>query len=123
MRFRWLVVTAGLAAALGTTLAAPSASAATNCRRHEDCIRWWCNNVSGAPVYGSVGSNRLYPNPNQAVGTMNTNPSWFYCKLDNQAWAGGPHPTRWLRTVTDNGQPGWMKDTAIYSETNPLRDC
>lgn len=28
MRFRWLVATAGLAAAIGTTVASPSASAA-----------------------------------------------------------------------------------------------
>ncbi|MFF9038400.1 hypothetical protein ACF090_23370 [Streptomyces sp. NPDC014892] len=78
MRFRWLVATAGLAAALGTTLAAPSASAASACWRHEDGIRWWCNNVAGASVYGSVSNHHLYPHPNQVVGTMNTNPSWFY---------------------------------------------
>jgi hypothetical protein len=65
MRFRWLLATAGLAAAIATTVVAPSASAAS----------------------------------------------------------GGPHPTRWLRTVADNGAYGWMKDTAIYSETDPVRDC
>ncbi|WP_055711968.1 hypothetical protein [Streptomyces torulosus] len=123
MRFRWLVATAGLAAAIGTTVVAPSASAASNCWRHEDGNRYWCQNVSGAPVYGSIGNSRLYPDPNQVVGTMFSNPSWFYCKLDDQAWVGGPHPTRWLRTVADNGAYGWMKDTAIYSETDPVRDC
>ncbi|MER7896828.1 hypothetical protein ABTX62_12080 [Streptomyces sp. NPDC096046] len=88
-----------------------------------DGIRTWCHNVSGAAVYGSIGNNRRYPDPTTVVGHMYSNPSWFYCKLDNQAWVGGPHPTRWVLTVADNGQLGWMKDTAIYSETNPLRDC
>jgi hypothetical protein len=36
---------------------------------------------------------------------------------------GGPHPTRWEFTVADNGEYGWMKDTAISSETNPLPNC
>ncbi|MET9900413.1 hypothetical protein [Streptomyces sp. NPDC006446] len=40
-----------------------------------------------------------------------------------QAWVGGPHPTRWLMTKADNGQLGFMKDTAISSETDPVRDC
>lgn len=93
------------------------------CWSHADGIRYWCENVSGAAVYGSIGNSRLYPNPNAVVGTMHSNPSWFYCKLDGQAHVGGPHPTRWLRTVADNGQYGWMKDTAIYSETDPVRDC
>jgi hypothetical protein len=123
MRFRWLLATAGLAAAIGTTVVAPSASAASNCWPDGDGNRYWCNNVSGAPVYGSIGNSRLYPDPNKVVGTMFSNPSWFYCKLDDQAWVGGPHPTRWLMTVADNGAFGWMKDTAIYSETDPVRDC
>ncbi|MDX2530929.1 hypothetical protein [Streptomyces europaeiscabiei] len=123
MRFRWLFATAGLAAAIGTTVASPSASAASGCWSHADGNKYWCENVSGAPVYGSIGNSRLYPNPNAVVGTMYSNPSWFYCKLDGQAHVGGPHPTRWLRTVADNGQYGWMKDTAIYSETDPVRDC
>ncbi|WP_328507710.1 hypothetical protein [Streptomyces sp. NBC_00391] len=36
MRFRWLVATAGLAAAIGTTVASPSASAAAGCWPHAD---------------------------------------------------------------------------------------
>lgn len=43
--------------------------------------------------------------------------------LDDQDWVGGPHPTRRLMTVADNGQLGFMKDTDIYSETDPVRDC
>ncbi|CAL9371442.1 hypothetical protein SUDANB126_00886 [Streptomyces sp. enrichment culture] len=127
MRFRRLTVTvAGLAAVFGTTVAAPAASAASaagDCWPDGDGIRHWCENVSGAPVYGSIGNSRLYPNPDETVGIMYSNPSWFYCKVDGQAYVGGPHPTRWLMTVADNGRLGWMKDTAIYSETNPVRNC
>ena len=76
-----------------------------------------------AEVLPALQKQFEYPNPNQVVGTMNTNPSWFFCKMDNQAWVGGPHPNRWIKTVADNGKLGWMKDTAIFSETDPLRDC
>ncbi|MFI7388480.1 hypothetical protein [Streptomyces sp. NPDC049813] len=117
-------VLAAAALSLGIGAAtAPSAQAATNCSPDSDGIRWYCNNVSGAPVYGIIGNNHSYPDPNTIVGRMYSNPSWFYCKLDGQAWVGGPHPTRWLMTVADNGQLGFMKDTAIYSETNPVRNC
>ena len=119
-KFASVLAATVLATGLGAATA-PSASAASGC--WQDGNRYWCNNVSGAPVYGSVGNNHIYPDPTRIVGRMYSNPSWFYCKLDDQAWVGGPHPTRWLMTVADNGQLGWMKDTAIYSETNPVRDC
>lgn len=109
-----------LAAGAVVTLA-PSASAADGCR--PDGNRHWCDNVVGAPVYGTVGNNHIYPDPNTVVGYMNSNPSWFYCKMDGQDWVGGPHPTRWLMTVADNGRLGFMKDTDIISETDPVRDC
>ncbi|MET8082099.1 hypothetical protein [Streptomyces sp. NPDC005303] len=75
---------------------------------------WWCNNVSGAPVYASSGA---------VVGYMYSNPSWFVCRSDNGGYVGGPHPNRWEWTQADNGNWGWMKDTAIYSETDPLPVC
>ncbi|WP_329579038.1 hypothetical protein [Streptomyces sp. NBC_01361] len=112
------------AAALAITVAgaaAPSASAAGGCWQSGG--RWWCNNVSGAPVYGTMGASTQYPDPSRVVGYMNSNPSWFFCKMDGQNWVGGPHPTRWEFTVADNGEYGWMKDTAISSETNPLPNC
>ncbi|WP_327657853.1 hypothetical protein [Streptomyces sp. NBC_00483] len=109
-----------LAAGAVVTLA-PTASAADGC--WQDGNRHWCHNVAGAPVYGTIGNNHLYPDPGRVVGYMNSNPSWFYCKMDGQDWVGGPHPTRWLMTVADNGQLGFMKDTDIYSETDPVRDC
>ncbi|CAL9325753.1 hypothetical protein ABZ568_37970 [Streptomyces olindensis] len=111
-----------LATGLGVAMA-PGASAADNCWADGDGIRSWCHNVSGAPVYGYIGNNHIYPDPTKVVGYMYSNPSWFYCKLDGQAWVGGPHPTRWLLTVADNGKLGYMKDTAIYSETDPVRNC
>ncbi|MET7567000.1 hypothetical protein ABZT04_00620 [Streptomyces sp. NPDC005492] len=76
---------------------------------------WWCNNVSGAPVYAS-GSTTV-------VGYMYSNPSWFVCRSDTGGYVGGPHPYRWEWTEADNGNWGWMKDTAIYSETDPLPVC
>ncbi|WP_280709658.1 hypothetical protein [Kitasatospora sp. GP30] len=115
------VAAAVLTAGLGVVIA-PSAVAASNCWPGES-NRWYCNNVSGAPVYGTIGDNHLYPDPNTVVGHMNSNPSWFYCKLDGQAWVGGPHPTRWLMTVADNGRLGFMKDTDISSETDPVPYC
>jgi hypothetical protein len=75
---------------------------------------WWCNNVSGAPVYNSAYA---------VVGYMYSNPSWFICRSDFGGYVGGPHPYRWEYTQADNGAWGWMKDTAIYSETNPLPVC
>ncbi|MFJ2163638.1 hypothetical protein [Streptomyces sp. NPDC087856] len=114
---------AATALTVGVAVAtAPSAAAASPCWSG-DANKWWCNNVSGAPVYGTVGDNHLYPDPNVVVGYMYSNPSWFYCKEDNQAWVGGPHSTRWEMTVADNGRLGFMKDTAIASETNPLPNC
>jgi hypothetical protein len=116
---------ATLAAVTGLTIGlstAPPASAAGGCWPG-DHNQWWCNNVSGAPVYGTVGDNHIYPDPTTTVGYMYSNPSWFFCKMDGQAWVGGPHPTRWLMTVADNGRLGFMKDTAISSETDSVRDC
>jgi hypothetical protein len=117
-----VLATAALTVGIGA-VAAPSANAAPGCWTNDGGIKWYCNNVSGAPVYGIIGNNHSYPDPNRVVGHMYSNPSWFFCKLDGQAWVGGPHPTRWLMTVADNGQLGFMKDTAIYSETNPVRNC
>lgn len=115
------LATAALAVGFGA-VAAPSADAASGCWAGSS-NKWYCNNVSGAAVYGTIGNNHLYPDPDVVVGRMYSNPSWFYCKEDGQAWVGGPHPTRWLMTVADNGQLGFMKDTAIYSETDPVPTC
>lgn len=90
---------------------------------HNSCwyssSQWWCNNVSGAPVYGFAGDD-LYPVPSDIVGYMYSNPSWFDERRDDGPYVGGPHPHRWVFTEADNGKYGWMKDTDIYSETDPL---
>jgi hypothetical protein len=112
---------AALAVSWGLVAVSP-ASAADNCWPG-DGNRWYCNNVPGAQVYGTVGDNHVYPDPSTVVGSLNSSPSWFYCKEDNQAWVGGPHPTRWLMTVADNGRLGFVKDTDISSETDPVPDC
>ncbi|MFB9521436.1 MULTISPECIES: hypothetical protein [Streptomyces] len=124
MRRRLGAVLAAAALTMGIgAVVAPAAHAAPGCWTNDGGIKWYCNNVSGAPVYGTIGNNHLYPDPTKVVGHMYSNPSWFYCKLDGQDWVGGPHPTRWLMTVADNGKLGFMKDTAIYSETDPVRNC
>ncbi|MFF4189218.1 hypothetical protein ACFYZ9_39120 [Streptomyces sp. NPDC001691] len=78
---------------------------------------WWCNNASGAGVYINNNGQAQY------VGTMYSNPSWFTCRSDDGGYVGGPHPYRWEWTQADNGAWGWMKDTDISSETDPLPVC
>ncbi|MFI6404759.1 hypothetical protein [Streptomyces sp. NPDC050548] len=95
--------------------ASGSASAALAAGCWYSGSHWWCNNVSGAPVYASGTAT--------VVGYMYSNPSWFVCRSDNGGYVGGPHPYRWEWTQADNGAWGWMKDTAIYSETDPLPVC
>ncbi|MER7684060.1 hypothetical protein [Streptomyces sp. NPDC097610] len=127
---------AALALGLGTT-AAPSASADGGTSLLErsrelggGCwysgSHWWCNNRAGAPVYGYKDLARYYPDSSRIVGHMYSNPSWFECRYDGgnpDEYVGGPHPYRWEWTEADNGQYGWMKDTAIGSETNTLPAC
>src|SRR5689334_13196684 len=72
---------AALAVGFGA-VAAPSADAAAGCWTNDGGIKWYCNNVSGAPVYGIIGNNHSYPDPGKIVGYMYSNPSWFYCKED-----------------------------------------
>ncbi len=81
-----MLATAALAVGFGA-VAAPSADAAAGCWNNDDGIKWYCNNVSGAPVYGIIGNNHSYPDPGKIVGYMYSNPSWFYCKEDGQAWS------------------------------------
>ncbi|MET9499071.1 hypothetical protein [Streptomyces sp. NPDC006552] len=113
------IAAAALAAGL-TVVAAPTASAASPCWYQGS--EWWCNNVRGAAVYEPAETNG-YPHPDVVVGRMNSNPSWFRCRRDDGPYVGGPHPHRWVFTKADNGAWGYMKDTSISSETNPLPVC
>jgi hypothetical protein len=114
---------AACAVAVGLTLTtvsvagAATAQASVPCNFRQQNGHWYCDNVHGAPVW-------YQPNVLGGVaGYMQTRPSWYYCRTDKGGYVGGPHPNRWLSTVADNGKAGWMKDTDIYSETDPLPPC
>jgi hypothetical protein len=79
---------------------------------------YYCQNVAGTPVYLN---DTTYAN--RVVGYLYTGTNWFVCTIDYGDYVGGPHPYRWVYTEADNGQWGWVKDTAIYSETNPIHYC
>ncbi|HCT76774.1 MAG TPA: hypothetical protein DGT23_09335 [Micromonosporaceae bacterium] len=116
--FAALVVTGVtmVAGPIGSAAASPAAPAAAGC--WHSGIHWWCKNSYGAPVY-SLDWEGNY----ELVGRMYTTTSWFDCRSDDGPYIGGPHPYRWEFTRADNGAWGWMKDTSIISETNPLPIC
>ncbi|MEV7007932.1 hypothetical protein [Streptosporangium sp. NPDC051022] len=125
--FGALTVAAATVATVATVIAGPAgtgtASAAGPCWYDKPSTNyWWCNNTSGAKVYGGSEISN-YPDPGHVVGWMYSNPSWFVCRRDDGPYVGGPHPNRWLFTKADNGAYGWMKDTSISSETNPVDPC
>ncbi|MFJ8053227.1 hypothetical protein [Streptomyces luteogriseus] len=107
-----------VAAALGSLgLIAPTASASAQHQCTLEVNAHYCYNVYAAQVYDNFNGT------GKVVGYMYTTYSWFSCRLDNGAYVGGPHPNRWLLTKADNGVWGWMKDTSVSSETNPLIPC
>ncbi|MFE2110579.1 hypothetical protein ACFXAF_32590 [Kitasatospora sp. NPDC059463] len=127
-------------ATLGTTLAAATGAAvlpAVPAHAAADCwdAGWTYTGTVGGTVSGSWRVHSCNNVPNTSVrsqpssaypvtGTMSSNPSWFVCKTDEGGYnGGGPHPYRWLWTQSDTGAWGWMADSAIYSETNPVPDC
>ncbi|MFF1306192.1 hypothetical protein [Streptomyces sp. NPDC058307] len=68
---------------------------------------------------GLVGASQHDMRLGLIVGYMYTNPSWFDRRYDGglpDEYVGGPHPYRWAWTEADNGQWGWMKDTAISAQ-------
>ncbi|MFF0626754.1 hypothetical protein [Streptomyces sp. NPDC004296] len=120
------LITSTLSAALlvipAVTTQAVAATPVTTSTQAADCwysgSHWWCNNRPGAPVY-RYGRDIV-------VGVMHSNPSWFLCRIDDSdrpTGGGGPHPNRWVETQADNGAWGWMKDSDIGSETDPLPVC
>lgn len=112
-------VTVGLALTMTTAsvVSATPALASVPCSFREANGHWYCDNVHGAPVYYA-------PTPTFGIaGYMFTRPSWFICRTDKGGYVGGPHPNRWLFTVADNGKSGYMADTDIYSETDPVPVC
>jgi hypothetical protein len=112
-----LLGTAVLAATGFAVAPASPAAAASGCWYNNG--NWWCRNTYGARVY-----SLLYDGTYSEVGRMYTTTSWFDCRDETiPAWVGGPHPYRWEFTKADNGAWGWMKDTSIISETDPLPIC
>lgn len=129
-------LSAGLSGILIATIAVSAApasgavtTAAANCTLGGNGRPDWatCHNVVGTDVYGGRGPGPetdgvVYPD--QVVGHLYSNPSWFQCRIDNGPWnGGGPHPHRWLYTESDDGGWGYVPDTAIYDETNPVLGC
>src|SRR4051794_15701551 len=106
--------TLGSLAVAGTTVLVGlaltgTAHAATNCTHGGNGRQDWstCHNLVGTNVYGGVGPSPKTDGivyPNQVVGHLYSNPSWFECRIDNGPWnGGGPHPYRWLYTESDDG--------------------
>ena len=123
---------AACAAAAGIVVAggASMADAAANCTHgtwHLNKPTWNCHNVSGATVYGGYYGGAYKDGVvhlDDPVGHLYSNPSWFICRIDDGPWnGGGPHPYRWLWTQSDDGGQGWVADSAIYDETNPVIGC
>jgi hypothetical protein len=126
---------AGVALALGTTTlmavpenaAARASSACWNAHLTRTDPRgfsyhvYYCYNIAPTPVwYTAFGTPQ--------VGTLESDPSWFACKIDDGEFNGetnGPHPRRWLWTKADTpaGTWGWVPDDQIYSETDPVPNC
>ena len=111
-----LALAAVAAASAAAVTPSTPAAAASGCWYSGN--RWWCRNVYNAPVYALNWDGTYWE-----VGRMLSTTSWFDCREDGNPWVGGPHPTRWEFTLADNGEWGWMKDTSIISETNPLPIC
>jgi hypothetical protein len=101
------------AAHAATQTTAKTAAAAEPCWYESQNGHWWCHNRAGAPVW-SRGDNPT------VVGYMNSTRSWFICRKEGAKNNNGPHPTRWEWTQADNLAWGWMKDSDISSETDPL---
>ncbi|MFD9354660.1 hypothetical protein [Streptomyces sp. NPDC060031] len=112
-------ILATAALTLAALVPATGAQAATGCTRDtapSGAAIFWCSNVYGAPVYQGSNTGKI-------VGWMYSTHSWFACRYDYGADIGGPHPHRWLYTQADNGAWGMMRDTDIYSETDPVQVC
>ena len=94
--------------------------AASNCLRDQSATNhWWCNNRAGIRVEWD----------GETVGYLNSTTNWFTCRYEGDpTGGGGPHPNRWIYTLADSphrshGGWGFVKDSDVYDETNPLPPC
>ncbi|WP_406460598.1 hypothetical protein OH768_37820 [Streptomyces sp. NBC_01622] len=90
-----------------------------------DCVvdaltnHWWCQNKPGIRVQWA----------GQTVGYLNSDVNWFKCRYEGDpTGGGGPHPNRWIYTLADtphlaHGGWGFVKDSDVIEETNPLPRC
>ncbi|MEU0028336.1 hypothetical protein [Streptomyces sp. NPDC006335] len=80
---------------------------------------WWCRNKPGIRVQWA----------GQTVGYLRETTNWFTCRYEGDpTGGGGPHPNRRLYTLADtphysHGGWGFVKDSDVYDETNPLPRC
>jgi hypothetical protein len=116
--------TALTATAMTVAVAATPAQAASPCWEAGftsggfQYIAYDCNTVYGARVYESQWSTRY-------IDHVYTSPQWYQCRTEGRDnGEGAPHPTRWLRVKgSQYGLWGYVRDTDIYNETNPLDPC
>ncbi|MGW2567767.1 hypothetical protein [Streptomyces sp. NPDC001537] len=115
-----------LVSALTSAAAAqPSGSASAGRAVASDCDvdaltnHWWCRNKPGIRVQWA----------GQTVGYLNSDTNWFTCRYEGDpTGGGGPHPNRWIYTLADtphlsHGGWGFVKDSDVIDETNPLPRC
>jgi len=120
---RSLKLTLGAAVAavafVGTMTTSASASYHTpTCYNAQGTNHYMCSNVAGAEVEWA----------GRPAGYLLSDFNWFLCRYEGDpTGGGGPHPNRWIYTLADmnlsNGGYGFVKDSDIYSETDPLPKC
>lgn len=97
----------------------PASAAASTCDGDALSGHWWCTNKPGIRVQWA----------GQTVGYLNSGRNWFTCRYEGDpTGGGGPHPNRWIYTLADTphlGHGGWgfVKDSDVIDETNPLPRC
>ncbi|MFF7169374.1 hypothetical protein [Streptomyces pseudovenezuelae] len=97
---------------------AGSNQAAASCNFDGVDGHWYCRNRPGIGVEWA----------GQTFGYLNGTVSWFTCRYEGDPTGGGPHPNRWIYTLADtphysHGGWGFVKDSDVDDETNPLPRC
>lgn len=108
-------------AVLGGTPAAATAAAATGARaqpcqleERETGSYWACAFRVPAPV---IVDGRVVDHVRNDYHSVD-------CRAELDRHGQGPHPRRWVHTVGhDHGARGWVKDSDIPGDTNPLPVC
>ncbi len=98
---------------------AGSNKAASSCNFDGVDGHWYCRNRPGIRVEWA----------GQTVGYLGGTVNWFTCRYEGDpTGGGGPHPNRWIYTLADtphysHGGWGFVKDSDVYDETDPLPRC